>query len=260
MLIHQNVKKILFEASEIVEKYFKADLEVSYKEDHTPVTIADKEVNTFLKPKLLELIANSAWLSEEEKDDKIRLKSEYIWVVDPIDGTKEFTKKIPELAISIGLVKDNKPILGAIMNPITKEGGICSIWESSDFWGFNKDKDKNKVSVIVSRSEYKSKRLSDFEKEVNITPIGSVAYKLLRISAGMDDLYFSVFPKSEWDICAGVAMIELTDQIYSRFDKKDNHFNMENTRIDSGALAGKKELVADFKNRFDSLLVTQFRD
>ncbi|MEK7432117.1 MAG: inositol monophosphatase family protein [Cyanobacteriota bacterium] len=259
MIKNNDLKEILFEGSKIIEKYFKSNVEVSYKTDDTPVTIADKETNNFLREKLLALLPNSGWLSEEDTDDKKRLDCEYVWVVDPLDGTKEFTNKIPEMAISIGLVKDNKSILGAIMNPITKEGGICSIWEENVFWGFDENEEHSKNSIIVSRTEFNSKRLDNFNFEINLKPIGSVAYKLLRISAGMNDMYFSVFPKSEWDICAGVAMIELTQQKYFRFDGKNNRFNLDDTRIQSGALAGKEEIVNNFIDNFKNLLVTEFR-
>lgn len=260
MIKHETIKEILLEASKIIENYFNSNISFSYKSDNTPVTVADSETNVFLKRYLMSLIPNSGWLSEEEVDDKSRLTKEYVWVVDPLDGTKEFTNRVPEFAISVGLVKDNKPILGALINPITKEGGICSIWEDNMFFGFTDQKPQSDfLSVIVSRTEYNDKRLGDLEKEIKLKPVGSVAYKLLRIASGQDDMYFSVYPKSEWDICGGIALLELSGNKYIRFDRKENLFNQENTRIESGAIAGKEKEILSLLNKFSDKLKTHNR-
>lgn len=260
MIKHEKIKEILIEASKIIENYFNSNISFSYKEDNTPVTVADSETNVFLKNKLLELLPNSGWLSEEDIDDKVRLDKEYVWVVDPLDGTREFTNRVPEFAISIGLVKNNKAVLGALINPITKEGGICSIWGENIFFGFIDQKPKSDfLSVIVSRTEYNDNRLGELEKELKMKPVGSVAYKLLRIASGQDDMYFSVYPKSEWDICGGVALLELSGNKYLRFDRKENLFNQDTPKIESGAIAGKEQAILTLLDKFSDKLKTHNR-
>lgn len=252
----EDVKKIAIEAGKIIEKYFYIEIDVNYKLDETPVTIADIETNNYLRKHLLELFPQAGWLSEEDKDEDSRLNQEYIWIVDPLDGTKDFSEKRPEVAISIALVKNNKPVLGCVYNPITKEGGVCSIEEGNHFWGFEKkDNHVNLDSsrIVVSRSEFDKGKLEVFHG-INIIPLGSVANKLMRVAGGADDFYFSVSPKSEWDIAGGYALLESTGKIYQRFDNKPLIFNQEHIVINSGTLAGTESLVNQFKARFDNQL------
>jgi myo-inositol-1(or 4)-monophosphatase len=254
MIKTADIKTILLEASEIIENYFKLETGVNYKADKSPVTVADLAANEFLRTNLLKLMPQAAWLSEEEKDNKQRLTQEYVWIVDPLDGTKEFVARIPEIAISIALVKDNKPVLGAVINPVTKEGGICSTWEENNFFGIEMGAEINSLesaSIIVSRTEYSKGKIKPFENKLkNIRAVGSVAYKLLRIAGGLDDFYFSVEPKSEWDICGGIALLNFAGKVYQRFDKKENLFNLEDIRVMTGAAAGSEILLNQFFSYF----------
>lgn len=250
MIKNNDLKEILFEGSEIIKKHFYKETEVNYKSDNSPVTIADLETNGFLKTKLMQLFPSAGWLSEEDKDNEERFSKEYLWVVDPLDGTREFTEKNPEMAISVALVKGNEAVLGAIINPITKEYGIGSIWETPEFYNLETKElahDLSKAIITASKSEFKAGSLEEYKTYFNnIVPIGSVAYKLLRVASGKDDLYFSVQKKSEWDICAGIALLNLTNKKYVRFDKKNNLFNQKDTRINCGAVAGNSNLVNEF--------------
>ena len=105
----------------LILKYFNADYEIQNKSYNNPVTTADKEADKLIKKNLLAVKPNYGWLSEETKDSPDRLEKKFVWVVDPIDGTKEFIKGIPEFVVSIGLVKNGEPVVGVIYNPITKE-------------------------------------------------------------------------------------------------------------------------------------------
>ena len=78
---------------------------------------------------------SAGWLSEETVDDPRRLDSDWVWVVDPLDGTKEFSSGVPECAVSVGLVHEHTAVLGGVMNPITGEGGIGYVGGAVQFWG-----------------------------------------------------------------------------------------------------------------------------
>lgn len=255
MIKNQELKNILLEASKIIEKHFNSITDVQYKDDNSPVTIADFETNEYLKKYLTTLLPEAGWLSEEDKDNNERFNKEYIWVVDPLDGTKEFVARLPHIAISVALVKNNQPILGAIMNPITKEYGIGSIWDNVEFGGLSKKEapnDINKASILVSRTEKEDNELDKYLKvfpEMKI--VGSVAYKLLRVASGQDDLYFSVYPKSEWDICAGIALLNFLGKSYKRLDRQEILFNQQSTKIKSGSIAGNLDLVESFLKEFN---------
>jgi len=255
MIKTTDLMAILLEASEIIEGFFKAETRVNFKEDKSPVTVADLAANAYLKSSLLKLLPGAGWLSEEEKDNSERLTKEFVWIVDPLDGTKEFVARIPEIAISVALVRENITVLGAVINPITKEGAICSSWEANHFFGIKQQISSAELSTaktIVSRTEFNNGKIKPFENNLkNIKAVGSVAYKLLRVAAGADDFYFSVEPKSEWDVCGGIALLNSTGKIYRRFDDRENLFNQENTKISSGAAAGSAELVEDFFNSFE---------
>jgi len=255
----EQIEKILLDASEIIRDAFYSEKDISYKEDGTPVTNVDLETNEFLREHLTKLLPNAGWLSEEDSDNIERLSSEYIWVVDPIDGTKSFINKIPEVSISVGLVKDNKPVFGAVVNPIKNQGGITTLWEGNKFWGFDEvlppdsKKELKDLSVIVSIDETKDGLLKKFEPYLNLRPVGSVAYKLLRVAYGIDDLYFSLKPKSEWDICGGFALLSSKNKKYKRFDNIEIIFNQKEPKILSGAIAGEEEIINEFLNKFRNL-------
>ena len=114
-------KETAIKAGVLILKYFKADYEIQNKSYNNPVTTADKEADKLIKKNLLAANPNYGWLSEETKDSPDRLEKNFVWVVDPIDGTKEFIKGIPEFVVSIGLVKNGEHVVGVIYNPITKE-------------------------------------------------------------------------------------------------------------------------------------------
>ena len=250
------LREVLEAAAEMVRGFYRADRSVERKENGTPLTLADRETNRFLEQRLPRLFP-AAWLSEESVDDLNRLRSDWLWVVDPLDGTKEFARGIPEFAISVGLVRGEEVVLGAVMNPITNEGGVARVGGEASFWGLvpkpNAPRDLDAASVCVSRSEVEDGSVLPYLSLVgSVRPVGSVAYKLLRVAAGVEDLTFSVQAKSEWDICGGVALLAATGKAYYRLDGQPNRFNQRSTRIRCGAVAGSSPLVSTFLERLSS--------
>ncbi len=247
------IKAVLREAGRLVREAFQAapQGDCRLKTDRTPVTPTDLKLDAFLKEELSRLCPEAGWLSEETADDPARLGREYVWIVDPLDGTKEFVRRIPELAVSVALVKEGRPVLGAVLNPLLGQGGTASAWESPEFWGFS----SRGGPVCVSRTEHDSGLLKPFAERLGgLRRVGSVAYKLLRVAAEVDDLYFSVEPKSEWDICAGVALLGFAGKTYRRFDGKPNIFNQRRPRITCGAVAGAPAAADDFLSRCADLI------
>ena len=102
------------EAGEIILKYYNADYEIRDKGYHNPVTTADNESDLYLKTILTESYPDYGWLSEETVDSKERLKKDRVWIVDPLDGTKEFIQGIPHFVVSIALVENGISILGVL--------------------------------------------------------------------------------------------------------------------------------------------------
>src|ERR1700736_5506616 len=106
-------------ACEVFSRFTPGAIAAEYKAGHDPVTEADRAVDAVLRQNLLR--DGEGWLSEESVDDVSRLSKSRVWVVDPLDGTREFVQGIPEFCVSIGLVEDGRPVAGGICNPATNE-------------------------------------------------------------------------------------------------------------------------------------------
>ena len=102
-------------ARAVLQRFTPGAIEAEYKVGHDPVTEADRAVDDILRKTLLR--QNEGWLSEETVDDFTRLDKQRVWVVDPLDGTREFVQGIPEFCVSIAMVENEIPIAGGICNP-----------------------------------------------------------------------------------------------------------------------------------------------
>jgi myo-inositol-1(or 4)-monophosphatase len=176
-----------------------------------PVTAADEAVDTALRESLPR--DGEGWLSEETADDPARLACRRVWVVDPLDGTKEFVQGIPEWAVSIGLVEDGEPVAGGIFNPATGERVVGARGLGVRLGGESATPSTRPglagATVLASRSETGRGEWASFgEAAFVVKPMGSVAYKLARVAAGLDDITWTLVPKNEWDVAAGVALVE----------------------------------------------------
>lgn len=224
------------EAGRAVLTYFQKKLSVRDKGNDNPVTQADLESDRILRSRLMESRPDYGWLSEETVDSPERLSRRFVWIVDPIDGTKEFIKGVPEFAISIGLVEDGRPIVGVVYNPATGE-----LFSASRGGGAYLDGAPIRVSATrflkdgrleASRTEFAGGRFAEILTSVSrIEPIGSIAYKLARVAAGRSDMVFSFTPKSEWDICGATAIIEEAGGVVTLSDGGPIRFNRENPQI-----------------------------
>src|SRR6478672_6696759 len=123
--ILQRIQSALEASREVFSRFTCGAIEAEYKAGHDPVTEADKSVDAVLRKELLR--NGEGWLSEETLDDFTRLDKNRVWVVDPLDGTREFVAGIPEFCVSIGYVENGRPVAGGIHNPATNETFIGSL-------------------------------------------------------------------------------------------------------------------------------------
>lgn len=231
-------------AGNAIEKLRKDGFVVTKKKNESPLTEADLLCNEILKEGLLKSFPQDGWLSEETVDDHSRLQCRRVWVVDPIDGTKEFVANIPEYAISVALVDQNKPILAAVYNP-AKQKLIYAV-KGQGTWCNGKRVQCNhvtadKLQILASRSEYQAGEWDRFKSDHIIQEVGSVAYKLALIANGEAHATFSLTPKSEWDIAAGVLLVEEAGGKVTAPDGSSFVFNQANTRV-NGIVACSKNL------------------
>jgi myo-inositol-1(or 4)-monophosphatase len=206
----------------VFSRFTPGAIETEYKVGHDPVTEADRALDAVLRKELLR--EGEGWLSEESVDDPIRLQRSRVWVVDPLDGTREFVKGIPEFCVSIGFVENGKPVAGGIFNPATDETFLGSIDSGVTYNGKPAQPSQRTTLdgalVLASRSEIKRGEWKSFETcSLTIRPMGSVAYKLALVSAGLADVTFTLTPKNEWDVVAGAALVQSADGFVSTLEK-----------------------------------------
>ena len=236
------------EAGDVILKYYKSKYEIKDKSYHNPVTTADKEADETIKKILMNNFPDYGWLSEETVDSSERLLKEKVWVVDPLDGTKEFIEGIPNFVVSIGLVKEGNPILGILYNPVTKElfsasKGKGAFLNNERISCSSKEKTEEMV-ILNSRSETQRGLWNPYKDKFKVLePIGSVAYKLGLTAAAKADVFASLRPKNEWDICAGNCIINESGGKLIDLNGKQRKYNLEKTLIEPGLIAGDVKAV-----------------
>ena len=241
-------KKLIKECDKIILDIYKQDFKVEYKDDKSPLTVADQLSNNHLCEYLKKLNKSLQdevkeqfiIISEENKnaDYEYRKLYNYCWLVDPIDGTKEFVKKNGQFTVNIGLTYKSNPIFGIVSIPTKDEiyygiEGLGSFKTSQ-----NKDQkliiDNNKMEKeiinIVASSSHMNDETKDFLKKYKkheIINIGS-SIKLLYIAENKADIYPRLGPTSEWDTCAAHAVVKYAGGNVYQYDcPKQLDYNKE---------------------------------
>ena len=234
-------------AGATVRAWFDGAYTVREKAHDSPVTEADIEANQRIETIIRTAFPSDGWLSEETGDSPARLSGPRVWVVDPLDGTKEFIRRIPEFCVCIGLVDDGVPILGVSYNPVREELFAAARGQGATLNGaavrVSDTRNLATARVLASRSEAARGEWDVYQSQFTIELTGSVAYKLALIAAGRGDATFSLTPKNEWDICAGAALIT---EAGGRITDRDGHtlrFNQRDTKC-SGIIASNGALHA----------------
>jgi myo-inositol-1(or 4)-monophosphatase len=242
------------EAAEILRRHYEGGTQRWEKSEGNPVTAADLESEHAIRARLTDAFPEDALLSEETVSDPGRVRQRRAWIVDPMDGTKEFTQKIPEFAVSIALAEAGEPVVGVIHNPAA---GV-RVWASRG-GGTWRDGARVRVSpvakleeavVIASRTEISKQQFAPYAGWFReLRPVGSIAWKLACIASGEGDLNVSVAPKNEWDVCAGDVLVREAGGVYVAFDGSRRVYNQAKTLIEVGMAAGNPGLVEAFGQR-----------
>lgn len=236
------------EAGLIIMTYYKSEYVIRDKGYHNPVTTADHAADAHIKKVLTTARPDYGWLSEETVDSRARLSKKRVWIVDPLDGTKEFISGVPNFVVSVALVENTKPIIGVLYNPVTKElftaqKGKGAYLDGERIYCSTKEDPKD-MTILNSRSESKHGLWTPYvESFGELKPVGSVAYKLGLTAAGQADIFASLRPKNEWDICAGYCLISEAGGKLINLSGNDVIFNQADTLIQPGLIAGDKGAV-----------------
>jgi len=248
----------LLAAAEAVRPYTPGEVGFAVKAERgDPLTEADLAADRVLREVLLgggDGRGEEGWLSEESVDDARRLKCRRVWVVDPIDGTREFVEGIPEWCISVGLVEDGLPVAGGILNPVTGELVIGSLETGVALNGRPAtvtDRPNLEGAVILaSRSEIRRGEWEGFQDApFAVKPCGSVAYKMALVAAGQVDGTWTLVPKSEWDVAAGTALIRAAGGAVAHVDGSEPRFNQASPTYPN-LLASNARLLQDFRDNW----------
>ena len=237
----------------IMEVYESDDFNIEIKGDDSPLTQADKTANDIINSFLT--LTEIPIISEENKqtDFLTRENWDLCWVVDPVDGTKEFIKRNGEFTVNIALVEGGKPILGVIYVPVSKtlyfgdvkkqkgfkaildthETSIEEVLEKAEILN-PKDSNSGLVQVVGSRSHMSQATLDYIAnlrskgKEVEIVSKGS-SLKFCLVAEGKADVYPRFAPTMEWDTAAGQAICNSVGvEVISEETKESLLYNKEN--------------------------------
>lgn len=208
---HRLLKDIVIESGKIAIKWFKNKPRVWKKKDGTEVSEADLEVNDFLHKELKDKLPKTGWLSEETKDDYLRLNFKKTLIIDPIDGTKSFLNGKKDFSISIALIESGKPISAFIYNPANKE--LYEAEKNKGSWLNSKKITTTNTKVIDNCKMCAFKPMFSHPAwkrpwpKMQIKNKNSIAYRMALVSCGKFDSMMALNRKSDWDVAAGDLLI-----------------------------------------------------
>lgn len=232
------------QASKVVMEIYAQDFAIERKDDDSPITKADLQSNQIIK----EILSSSGLpvLSEEDEDDKSRLKHEKIWIVDPLDGTSDFVNKTGEFTIMIALVEKRKPVLGIISRPTTdmlflaQRGSGAFVFEKESWkrLAVSKTSELKKCNAVGSRFHL-TEAEKEFFKSLGVESFASrgSSLKVAEICMGMADIYLTTSNKiKQWDTCASYCLITESGGQMTDMYGNDILYNTERLNHENGLL------------------------
>ena len=238
-------KRIARHAGEVIKDYFYKDQQIEYKEDRTPVTIADKEINAYLIEEVKKTYQGFKVIGEELSLDN---DSEYDWVFDPIDGTSMFTRHIPVSVFSLALVHDGEPVVAVVYDPFLDEmytaikgkGAYCNdkkISVNNKKYG---EMGCNVDYCMWSSAKYDTLEIvKEIRENVKTCSLGSVAHACMMVANGK--VSAEIFPGTshgECDIAASKLIVEEAGGVTSNFHGENQRYD----RAIDGFVASNKEI------------------
>ena len=230
-------------AGEKIMKVYNSSEHIDFesKTDNSPLTLADKKSHDTIVSMLKKTETHIISEESESIDYQIRKKWKEYWLIDPLDGTKEFIKKNGEFTVNIALIKNNSPFIGIVYCPVKK----ILYWNDSNINVFKKiigkekkrlnkrkkvDQGKKNLRVIVSRSHL-NEDTTQYIKQLNTPQLISCgsSLKFLYIADNKADIYPRFGPTMEWDTAAAHSILKALDIVVTNLeDKKELSYNKKN--------------------------------
>ncbi len=258
----EKIIKISRNAGDSILETYESNFKYEMKDDNSPLTKADIDSHNIIKNGLNIMTPEINIISEEESGIPFKKRKmwNYYWLVDPLDGTKEFIKRNGEFTVNIALIKENFPILGVVHCP-TKD---LTYWGSKFHGSFIKRSNKKsekistskpkKINRIISSRSHKSQETDKFIEKVGkceIITAGS-SLKFCLVASGAVDLYLRFGPTSEWDVAAGVAVVEYAGGYTCDLNGKKLLFNLKESYLNQSFISNCSKAIAS-----EALKVTQ---
>lgn len=241
-------ERLVREAGNLVSQYYATGASVAWKGANDPVTAADHAANAVLVAGLRAAFPEDGLLSEESADDHSRLGKRRVWLVDPLDGTREFIDRIGEFSIMVGLAVDGSPVFGVVYQPVIDllYRGIVGELAEAVLEGIARplavstEAEPRALRLVVSRS-HRNPMVDAVRERLDIgeeRPSGSVGLKVGLLATGVCDLYIHPAPGlKEWDTCAPEAILCAAGGAVSDSWGQPLHYNKADVRQRQGLLA-----------------------
>jgi len=247
------------EAGQLALSMFRTSVKQWHKEGSSPVSDADIAVDQLLRERLTAKFPDVAWLSEESADDPSRLASRYVWIVDPIDGTRAFLADLPDWTVSAALVESGRPISACLFAPATDEFFLASA---------NNGATCNGAGISVSRGESLAQarlagpksiahRLTAVEPSLVIVPrIHSLALRFARVAQGIVDVAIAGPDSHDWDLAAADLLVHEAGGALTRVGGGTVLYNRPEPRHGILLAAGRERLALLNKHLGDGHLAS----
>jgi 3'(2'), 5'-bisphosphate nucleotidase len=244
----EHVCRIAKDAGAAIMNIYDGEHGVEYKDDKSPLTLADKASNRVIEEGLREHFPEIPILSEEGKDVPFTERKQWsrFWLVDPLDGTKEFIKRNGEFTVNIALIEGSQPVAGVVYVPAQDKlyWGVVGqgAWVETKSLKLQADSDSQAREIRVRKPDYKkgltvvmsrshpSPELGEYLKNIKVAdamPVGS-SLKLCVVAEGKADLYPRLGPTMEWDTAAGHAVVVAAGGTIHTPEDEPLRYNKEN--------------------------------
>lgn len=247
---------VIREAGTIILKYYSEEIKVNWKAPADPITVADRASNEFLITKIREAFPDEAILSEESVDDQSRFSKTRVWMIDPMDGTKEFISRNGEFSVMVGLVEEGLPVLGAIYQPtedrlyLGAKGALARLEEGgrSQRLLVSARKNLHTFRLVVSRSHLEP-IVEKMRVRLGIGDLrqsGSVGLKCGLIARAECDVYIHPSEHAKlWDSCAPQAVLEAAGGQMTDIYGAPLDYTARNTKNLHGILASNGKMHSE---------------
>ncbi len=218
----KQIEAVIRKAGELILEVYEHDFSVEYKQDESPLTVADQLANNHIVDSLSTLFPKINFITEETKTASYSNRKTWskTWIVDPLDGTKEFVKRNGEFTVNIALCEGNEIVFGMILVPVT--GDLYYAQKGEAAWKKNGTGERSKLQaskptdelIVVASRSHRSSEVDDFVdqfssqfKSVKYIAAGS-SLKICLVAEGKAHLYPRLGPTMEWDTAAGQIIAE----------------------------------------------------